>query len=135
MLRDYETMLKNQSSRLSELDTEREELHVHNTELEARVRDLEMRLGKVTSARDRLNERVEELTATLQGEGETIVTCRMEVHFSLCPADVGQRKGDIYQATTLQLMLCLPSLVPRPRPAFHCLQYRKAGEGLVYFLM
>ena len=80
MLRDYETMLKNQSSRLSELDAEREELHVHNTELEARVRDLEMRLEKVTSARDRLNERVEELTATLQGEGETIVTCRMEVH-------------------------------------------------------
>ena len=87
MLRDYETMLKNQSARLSELDAEREELHVHNTELEARVRDLEMRLGKVTSARDRLNERVEELTATLQGEGETIVTCRMVVHLSLCPAD------------------------------------------------
>ena len=79
---DYETMLKNQSSRLSELDAEREELHAHNTELEARVRDLEMRLGKVTSARDRLNERVEELTATLQGEGETIVTCRMEVHLA-----------------------------------------------------
>ena len=26
------------------------------------------------------------------------------------------------------------SLVPRPRPAFHHLQYGKAGEGLVYFL-
>ena len=73
MLRDYETMLKNQSSRLSELDAEREELHIHNTELEARIRDLEMKLGKVTSARDRLDERVEELTATLQGEGEIVL--------------------------------------------------------------
>ena len=73
MLRDYETMLKNQSSRLSELDAEREELHIHNTELEARIRDLEMKLGKVTSARDRLDERVEELTATLQGEGEIML--------------------------------------------------------------
>ena len=26
------------------------------------------------------------------------------------------------------------SLVPRPRPAFHRLQYGKAGEGLVSFL-
>jgi len=26
-----------------------------------------------------------------------------------------------------------PSLVPRPRSAFHCLKYRKAGEGLVSF--
>ena len=38
-------------------------------------------------------------------------------------------------ATTLQLMLCLSSLVLKPHPAFHCLQYGKAGEGLVYFLM
>ena len=73
MLRDYETMLKNQSSHLSELDAEREELHVHNTELESRIRNLDMNLGKVTSARDRLDERVEELTAKLQGEGEIVL--------------------------------------------------------------
>ena len=45
------------------------------------------------------------------------------------------KEGRHYQATTLQLMPCLPSLVIKPRPAFHCLQYGKAGEGLVYFLM
>ena len=28
----------------------------------------------------------------------------------------------------------MPSLVPRPRPAFHRFQYGKSGEGLVSFL-
>ena len=86
------------------------------------------------SARDRLNERVEELTATLQGEGETIVTCRMEVQLAQL-LRYRSKEGRHYQATTLQLMPCLPSLVIKPRPAFRCLQYGKAGEGLVHFLM
>ena len=30
-------------------------------------------------------------------------------------------------------MRCPPSLVPRPRPAFHCLQYGKAGRAWYLF--
>ena len=39
-----------------------------------------------------------------------------------------------YEKYVSALKTFMPSLVPRPRPAFHRLQYRKAGEGLVSFL-
>ena len=38
-------------------------------------------------------------------------------------------KNASYKLTIMQ-----HSLVPKPRPAFHHLQYGKAGEGLVSFL-
>ena len=50
------------------------------------------------------------------------------------------RKSSYSPTSTQQCMLtehvyAKTSLVPRPRPAFRHLQYRKAGEGLVHFLM
>lgn len=67
MLCEYDTMLKSQSSRLTQLDGEREELHSHNTELQARNRELELKLERATSARDGLKGRMEELSAALEG--------------------------------------------------------------------
>jgi len=34
-----------------------------------------------------------------------------------------------------EIFLCVSSLIPRPQPAFHCLQYGKSGKGLASFLM
>ena len=38
--------------------------------------------------------------------------------------------GCHYRQVELSLMMLSPSPVLRPRPAFRCFQYRKAGEGL-----
>ena len=47
--------------------------------------------------------------------------------------------GDGHGSTHLPTVQPFPrhssmiSLIPRPRPTFHCFQYGKAGEGLVSF--
>ena len=72
-LREYETTLKAQSSRIKELeglDREFELLHSHNEELQEKTSELELRLGKMTSSRDALSTRVEELTEAIEGRRE-----------------------------------------------------------------
>ena len=47
----------------------------------------------------------------------------------LLAAALLQYRGEIF------VCVCVSSLVPRPNPAFHCLEYGKLGEGLATLLM
>ena len=59
------------------------------------------------------------------------VQLQHKIYYERCTPDI-YREG--VRKNLLCSLLVWGSLVPRPHPAFRCLQYGKAGEGLVSFL-
>ena len=66
-LLDYETTLKNQSSRIRDLERENELIVSQSEELAQQCTDFEYRLNKASAMKEALSSRVEELTNSVEG--------------------------------------------------------------------
>ena len=67
-LKELQSTMKAQNQHISELEEEREVLHSHNQDLEEKAAESEVKLRKLTSAKDTLQLKGTQLSEQLEGE-------------------------------------------------------------------